>query len=203
MKKVVIFGTGDMAHLAHFFLTNDSNYEVAAFTINSEFIKDQSFLNLPVVGFEDIVNTYPPSEYDMFVTLGPQDCNELRETIYNQAKRKAYKLISYISSKADYWQDMKHGDNVFIFQDTSIEPFVEIGNNVILFGSKIGYNVKIEDNCFISTATIGSEVVVRNNAFIGINSSINPLLSIGVKSIIASGSLIKKDVDDYSVNRMA
>jgi len=203
MKKVVIFGTGDMAHLAHFFLTNDSNYEVAAFTINLEFIKDQSFLNLPVVGFEDVVNTYPPSEYDMFVTLGPQDCNELRETIYNQAKRKAYKLISYISSKADYWQDMKHGDNVFIFQDTSIEPFVEIGNNVILFGSKIGYNVKIEDNCFISTATIGSDVVVRNNAFIGINSSISPLLSIGVKSIIASGSLIKKDIDDYSVNRMA
>jgi len=202
MKKVVIFGTGDMAHLAHFFLTNDSNYEVAAFTINLEFIKDQSFLNLPVVGFEDVVNTYPPSEYDMFVTLGPQDCNELRETIYNQAKRKAYKLISYISSKADYWQDMKHGDNVFIFQDTSIEPFVEIGNNVILFGSKIGYNVKIEDNCFISTATIGSDVVVRNNAFIGINSSISPLLSIGVKSIIASGSLIKKDIDDYSVNRM-
>ncbi len=203
MKKVVIFGTGDMAHLAHFFLTNDSNYEVAAFTINLEFIKDQSFLNLPVVGFEDIVNTYPPSEYDMFVTLGPQDCNELRETIYHQAKSKAYKLISYISSKADYWQDMKHGDNVFIFQDTSIEPFVEIGNNVILFGSKIGYNVKIEDNCFISTATIGSDVVVRNNAFIGINSSISPLLSIGVKSIIASGSLIKKDIDDYSVNQMA
>ena len=97
-------------------------------------------------------------------------------------------------------EDLKHGDNVLIIQDTSIEPFVIIGNNVTLIGSKIGYNIKIKDNCFISTATIGSDVVVNENAFIGMNCTINPSLSIGIKSIIGSGSIINKDVDDYSVH---
>lgn len=189
-----------MAKLAHFFFTNDSEYQVVSFTINAEYIKETQFLDLPLIGFEDITDTYPPSEYEMFVAMGPQNCNELREKIYTQAKDKGYKLASYISSKADYWKDLKHGDNVLIIQDTSIEPFVEIGNNVSLIGSKIGYNIKIEDNCFISTATIGSDVVVKNNAFIGMNSTVNPTLKIGVKSIIGSGSIINRDVDDYSVH---
>lgn len=199
MKKVVIFGTGDMAKLSHFFFTNDSDYTVVAFTINAEFIKDPQFQGLPVVGFETITEAYPPDEFEMFVSVGPQNCNEFRENIYYQAKDKGYKLASYISSRADFWNDLKHGENVMIIQDSSIEPFVVLGNNVTLIGSKIGYNVKIEDHCFISTATIGSDVVVKNNAFVGINTSINPALSIGVKSIIGSGSIISKDVDDYAV----
>jgi len=199
MKQVVIFGTGAVARLVHFFLTHDSEYDVAVFTITKEYIKESTFIDLPIVDFETITDNYPPSDYDMFVALGPQNCNELRENIYHQAKSKGYKLISYISTSADYWQDLKHGDNVLIIQDSSIEPFVEVGNNVTLIGSKIGYNVIIKDNCFISTATIGSDVLVKKNAFIGINSSINPFLSIGVKSIIGAGSIINKNVDDYSV----
>lgn len=200
MKNIVIFGTGDLARLAHFFFSNDSDKQIAAFTVNSEYLTDTEFMGLPVSDFENITEVYPPSKFDMFIALGPQNCNEIRENIYNQAKDKGYNLSSYISSRADYWKDLKHGDNVLIIQDTSIEPFVEIGNNVTLIGSKIGYNIKIEDNCFISTATIGSDVVVKNNAFIGMNSTINPSVIIGAKSIIGSGSIINKDVDDYSVH---
>ena len=86
MRDVVIFGTGDIARLAHFFFTNDSDVNIIAFTINKEFINEPTYLDLPVVAFEEINKTYPPSEYDMFVALGPQNCNEFRESIYNQAK---------------------------------------------------------------------------------------------------------------------
>jgi len=201
MKKVVIFGSGNVARLVHFFLTNDSDYQVAAFTINAEYIKESTFLDLPVVGFEEITETHPPSEYDMFVAIGAQDRNEFREKVFNEAKEKGYKLISYISSKAGYWPDLKYGENVFIIQATSIEPFVEIGNNVALIGTKIGQNVKIEDHCFISTATIGSDVIVERNAFIGINALINPYIKIGTKSIIGPGSIIIKEVEEYAIYR--
>ena len=201
MKKVVVFGSGNVARLVHFFLTNDSDYQVAAFTINAEYIKKPDFLGLPVVGFETITETHPPSEYDMFVAIGAQDRNELREKVFNEAKAKGYKLISYISSKADYWPDLKFGENVFVIQATSIEPFVEIGNNVALIGTKIGQNVKIEDHCFISTATIGSDVCVCHNAFIGINALVNPYIKIGSKSIIGPGSVIIKEVEEYAIYR--
>jgi sugar O-acyltransferase (sialic acid O-acetyltransferase NeuD family) len=199
MKEVVIFGTGNVARLVHFFLTNDSDFKVAAFTINSAYIKESNYLGLAVTGFESIVETHPPDKYDMFVAIGAQDRNEVRERVYNEVKAKGYKLISYISSKAEYWPDLKFGENVFIIQASSIEPFVEIGNNVALIGTRVGQNVKIEDNCFISTATIGSDVCVGQNAFIGINALINPYIKVGTKSIIGAGSIIVKEVEDYAV----
>ena len=199
MKDVVIFGSGNVAKLVHFFLTHDSDYRVVAFTVNRTYLGELNYLDLPVVPFEDITESYPPSKYKMFVAMGAQERNELREKIYHEAREKGYKFASYISSKSQYWPDFKHGDNVFIIQSTSIEPFVEVGNNVALIGAKIGQNVKIEDNCFISTATIGSDVCVCKNAFVGINALINPYLRIGTKSIIGAGAIITKEVEDYAV----
>lgn len=199
MKEVVILGVGNVAKLVHFFLTHDSEYTVVAFAIHSAYKNGSTYLDLPIVEFENVENTYPPDKYDMFVAIGAQERNELREKVFNEAKDKGYTLISYISSKAEYWPDLIYGENVFIIQATSIEPFVKIGNNVALIGTRIGQNVKIEDNCFISTATIGSDVHVCKNAFIGINAMVNPYIRIGTKSIIGGGSIIIKDVEDYAV----
>ncbi len=199
MNKVVVFGTGNQAKLIHYLLTNDSEYEVVAFSVESKYITAPRFLGLPNVPFEEITDKYPPAEYKMFIALGAQDRNELRERMFYSIKKKGYTLISYISSKAQTWPDLVTGENVFILQATSIEPFVEIGNNVVLIGTKIGQNVKVEDNCFISTATIGSDVIIGRNSFIGINALINPYIKIGIKSVIGSGAIITRDADDFSV----
>jgi len=37
-EKLVVFGNGNWAQLAHFHLTHDSPYEVVAFTADAEFI---------------------------------------------------------------------------------------------------------------------------------------------------------------------
>ncbi len=36
-NKLVIFGSGDIAQLAHYYFTNDSLYDVVAFTVDSEY----------------------------------------------------------------------------------------------------------------------------------------------------------------------
>lgn len=199
MNKVVVFGTGIQAKLIHYLLTNDSDYEVVAFTIESKYITNISFLDLPVIPFEEISGKFPPSQYKMFLALGAQNRNELRERVFMNIKDKGYGMVNYISSKAQTWPDLVVGENVFILQATSIEPFVEIGNNVVLIGSQIGQHVKIEDNCFISTATLGSDVYVGRNTFMGINALVNPYVRIGMKSIIGPGAIITKDVDPYEV----
>ena len=40
VKPVIIFGNKDFASLAHFYLTEDSDFEVAAFSISSSFLND-------------------------------------------------------------------------------------------------------------------------------------------------------------------
>ena len=63
MAKVVVFGVGQIAELAHFYLTNDSDHEVVAFTVDNEFLENDSFHNLPVVDYEGLIEKYPPAEY--------------------------------------------------------------------------------------------------------------------------------------------
>ena len=47
-KKLVIFGVGDMARMAIFYFANDSLYEVSAFTVTKEYIKEPHYLGLPL-----------------------------------------------------------------------------------------------------------------------------------------------------------
>ena len=53
-KKLIIFGTGEIAQLAHYYFTNDSNYEIAAFTVDEQFLEEDTFCSLPVVPFETL-----------------------------------------------------------------------------------------------------------------------------------------------------
>ena len=56
MKSLIIFGTAEIAELAHFYFTNDSDYEVVAFTVDDEFIDNKMLLDLPVIPFSEIIN---------------------------------------------------------------------------------------------------------------------------------------------------
>jgi len=140
MAKVIIFGIQDFAELAHYYLVNDSLHEVVAFSVNAAYMPElKEFCGLPVIAFEDIEKTYPVNEYDFFAPLSPKKMNTLREQVYNAIKEKGYKCISYISSKATIFNN-EIGDNCFILEDNTIQPFTIIGNNVVLWsGNHIGH----------------------------------------------------------------
>ena len=81
MKKIVIFGTGEISELATYYMKNDSDYEIVAYTADKDFIKSESFLGKPLVPFENITKIYPPEEYGMHVALSYNKLNQIRKTI--------------------------------------------------------------------------------------------------------------------------
>ena len=201
MTKVVIFGTEKLAEVGHFYLTNDSPYEVVAFTVNAEFIKEKQFVGLPVIPFEEIEGRYPPDEFKMFIAIGYKRLNAIRAGKYNEAKNKGYELISYISSKATHWGDTEIGDNCFIFENQVIQPFVKIGNDVILWsGNHFGHNVVIGDHCFIAShVVVSGGVSIGAYSFIGVNATIRDDVTIGRECIIGAGALILNNTRDKEV----
>ena len=68
----------------------------------------------------------------MFVAVGYRKLNQLREQYCAEARAKGYRLLSYLCSKATHWGDTRLGDNVFVFEDNTLQPFVQIGNGTIL-----------------------------------------------------------------------
>tara|TARA_B110001452_G_scaffold267305_1_gene276677 strand:- start:2456 stop:3127 length:672 start_codon:yes stop_codon:yes gene_type:complete len=203
MAKVIIFGNLDTAELAHWYLENDSNHEVVAFTVNKEFLNNPTFSPrgstkiYPVVPFEELEQHYPPNKYHFFAPMTGIKMNTVREKIYLDGKEKGYSYISYISSKATIC-DNKIGENCFILEDNTLQPFTSIGNNVVLWsGNHIGHHGKIEDHVFLTShVVISGHCHIKERAWIGVNATIRDYITIGKGCLIAMGALITKNTEN-------
>ena len=196
-KKLVVFGSGDIGQLAHYYFTNDSDYDVVAFTVDAAYIKEATFCGVPVVPFEEISDQYPPTEYDLFVALSYAKLNQVRREKYLAAREKGYHIPSYISSHATVLNDGRIGENCFILEDNTIQPFVTIGNNVTLWsGNHIGHHSTIHDHCFLAShIVVSGGVTIDESCFIGVNATLRDHITIGSKSVIGAGVLVLADVE--------
>ena len=201
MSKVIIFGLQDFAELAYYYLENDSKHDVVAFSVHQKYMPEKfEFKGLPVVAFEEIEKNYPISEFMFFAPLSPSKMNRLRETVYNQIKSKGYKMISYISSKATVCHN-EIGDNCFILEDNTLQPFTRIGNNVVIWsGNHIGHHSIIDDHVmFSSHVVLSGHCKVEKYCTLGVNSTIRDGLTIAEGTFVAMGACIVKSTDPWSM----
>lgn len=199
MKKIIIFGAGDAAELSHYYFTHDSNYQVEAFSVDSNYLPEEKvFCGLPVVPFESITNLYPPEQFALFIALGYSNLNQARKKKFLTAKNLGYELVSYVSSKATILNNHNIGENCFILENNTIQPFVSIGNNVTLWsGNHIGHHSIIQDHCFLAShIVISGRTQIGECCFIGVNATFRDNINIGEKCIIGAGTLILSNIDD-------
>lgn len=200
-KNIIVFGTGDIAQLAKYYFDIDSEYKVTAFTVDKEYKNSDTFEGLPVISFEDISKTYPSSDYSMFIALSYSKMNSIREQKYFAAKSLGYELVSYVSSKCSYVSQFEHGDNCFILEDNTIQPYVKIGNNVTLWsGNHIGHHSEIMDHNFISShVVISGHCKVEPNCFLGVNATIHNNVTISKNNLLGAGCVISKNTQPGEV----
>lgn len=200
MKKLIIFGIGEQAEIAYYYFTNDSDYEVMAFTVDEKFKDKESLFDLDIVPFEILEKKYEIEKYEIFVAIGYNKINKIRTDKYLEAKEKGYKITSYVSSKASIFTE-NIGENCFILEDNTIQPFVKIGNNVTLWsGNHIGHHSEIKDNCFItSQVVVSGGCTINEFTFIGVNATLRDHIKIGKSNVIGAGALILSDTEDNKV----
>ena len=170
-----------IARLAHHYFTRDSNHEIVAFAVDGEYRQADQFLGLPLVDVADVPRVYPPDRFDMFVALSYTRMNQVRAAKYEQVRELGYRLVSYVSSRCTFLTDQPIGDNCFILEDNTVQPFVRIGRNVVMWsGNHVGHHARIGDNCFISShVVISGSVDVGENSFLGVNSTLVNDISVG------------------------
>lgn len=200
-KKIVIFGAGVIAQLANYYFTIDSEYDVVAFTVNQEYYKENSFEGKPVIPFEHLESIYKKNDIYIFIALSYDKMNHTRADIYNTLKNGNYKFASYISSKCNYLSQFLPGENAFILEDNTIQPFVKIGNNVILWsGNHIGHHSEIEDHNFVSShVVISGFCTIKSYCFLGVNSTIAHKITLAEGTLLGAGCTITKDTEKNSV----
>jgi sugar O-acyltransferase (sialic acid O-acetyltransferase NeuD family) len=200
-KEIVIFGTGEIAELALFYFTHDSEYRVVAFTADDDLIEAESFHSLPLIPLSQICQKYPPKIYEAHVALSYRELNRIRDVKYHEMKSLGYKLVSYISSKSISWSDLSMGDNCFILENQTIQPTVKIGSNVMIWsGNHLGHGCEIGDHTYISShVCISGHAQIGTHCFFGVNAAIKDFAKIGNSVFVAMGANVTQDAPDGSV----
>jgi len=201
MARLVIFGAGDIARLAHFYFTHDSPHDVVGFVTDSEHRTADTFLGLPWIETAQLRHQFPPSEHQGFVAISYAKMNRVRADKYAAMKDAGYGLVTYTSSRCTYLPAAAPGDNCFILEGNTVQPFVTIGNDVTLWsGNHVGHDSQIGDHCFISShVVISGHVTIGAYSFIGVNATLRNAITIGEASLIGAGSLVMKDTRPRSV----
>lgn len=196
-KKLIIVGDSGFAEIAHEYFDADSDYEVVAFSVERDYLKKEELRGLPVVPFEDLESQFDSATHDVYVAATYTQLNRLRARLSSAAKAKGYKLASYISSRAFVWRNVEMGEHCFIFEDNTVQPFVKVGNNVVLWsGNHIGHHSVIRDNCFISShVCISGFCDIGENSFIGVNATLANNVTLGKDNWIGPHLVIMKDTE--------
>lgn len=199
--KLILLGDSLFAEIAYQYFTYDSDYEVVAFSVERQYIKQDTLFDLPVVPFEDLEAHYDPKEHHFYAALVYTQLNRLRTRLYLEAKQKGYQPASYISSRAFIWRNVEIGEHVFIFEDNTIQPFVKIGDNVVLWsGNHIGHHSTIRDNNFISSHVVVSGVCdIGENCFFGVNCTVGNNVDVGADCLIGAGATVVKSVPENTL----
>ncbi len=194
-RKLIIVGDSAFAEIAREYFEVESEYEVVAFSVETAYLKQERLLGLPVVDFDALPGVYDTETHDVFVAVVYTQLNRLRARLADQAKRRGYRLASFVSPHAFVWRNVTLGEHCFVFEDNTLQPFVTIGDNVVLWsGNHVGHHSTIGDNCFISShVVISGFCTIGRNSFLGVNATLANNVSVAEDNWIGPGVTLVKD----------
>lgn len=204
-ERLIIVGDSLFAEIAYEYFTHDSRYEVVAFSVERGYAKHEELFDLPVVAFEQLEEGYSPDRHSVYCALTYMNLNRLRTRLAQEAKRKGFALASYVSTSAFVAKSARVGEHCFVFEDNTLQPYVEIGDNVVLWsGNHIGHHSRIGDNCFISShVVVSGSCEIGDNSFLGVNSTLVNDITVGRDTWIGPHVVVTKDVKPASFLRPA
>lgn len=200
-RPLVIYGAQSLSQLAWYIAANDAGREVVAFTVDPEYLAAAAGAPLPVYASTEIVERFPPADYDMLIPLGWTRMNQPRQQRCEWAKAQGYTLASVLSSRASYWPDTPIGEHCMLFENAILQPFVKVGRNVIIrAAANIGHHSSVGDHCFIASNVVtGGNVTIGDSCFIGLGAVIRDNVKIAPRCLIGAGAVIIKDTEPDGV----
>jgi sugar O-acyltransferase (sialic acid O-acetyltransferase NeuD family) len=202
-RKLVIVGDSAFAEVACEYFVHDSRYDVAAFAVEQAYLQRAELMGRPVVALETLAERYPCETHDVYVAIVYSQLNRLRTRLVRAAENAGYALASYVSPRAFVWQNVRLGKHCFIFEDNVVQPFVSIGDNVVLWsGNHIGHHSRIGNNVFFSSHVVLSGFCeVGDNCFLGVNAAVGNNVKIAKDCWIGPGVVLTKDTTEGGIYR--
>lgn len=195
LSKILIYGTNLQAAALYTMIRAEEQAEVAAFVVDSDYRKNDTYCGIPVVDFENIEYLFSPDIYEICLSFGYKNMVRNREEKFNKCRGLGYHIYSFISKKANVYTT-SIGEGCNIYPGTTIAPFVEIGKgSFIECGNVIAHHTRIGDFNFIAPgAHFCGAVTTGKNCFIGSASEIINGCTLGNFVFIGAMSKVSKNI---------
>lgn len=198
--KSVIIGAGKYGEVYLAYL-REAGVDVIGFLDDDEAVQSDLIGGLPVLGKTDIMPDLKV-KFGVEAIFCPIGSNKIRVRFLQRAKDLGYLTPNYIHPSVRISPDVKIGEGVYILLGTSIMPFTEIEDYVMIsMGVNLAHHNILRKGTFLSTGcNFGASIVAGENTYCGIGSTImTGLHSLGKDCLIGAGAVVIKDVPDGAV----
>jgi sugar O-acyltransferase (sialic acid O-acetyltransferase NeuD family) len=202
MKPVVIYGAGESAEVAHYYFIKYSDLRITGFVVDDQYLDVDTLFDLPIIPFSRIGTEFPKEDFDVFVAIGYSGMNQNRADAFTRIKGMGYDCPSFISPDCNCYTE-NIGENCFILEDNTIQPFVSIGDNCVIWsGNHIGHHSVIEAHCYLTShVVISGGCTIGSKSFLGVNATFRDHVTIGASCMVGMAASVEKNLPDQSVVR--
>lgn len=200
-KKLVILGDSAFAQIACEYFTHDSDHEVVGFSVERAYRQQEQLFGRPVVPFEELERHFDPATHSFYAAITYSQLNRLRTRLYHAAKAKGFRPASYVSSRAFVWRNVELGEHCFIFEDNTVQPFVKVGANTVMWsGNHVGHHSTLGSNLFLSShVVISGFCEIGDNCFLGVNATLVNNITIGRDCLVGAGTVVARSLPENAL----
>ena len=174
MKKLIIYGIEEYAEVAQYYFEKESDYKVDFFTVDKKYATKKSLNGKKLFHLKILSLMKNLIQSIIFIAIGFSNSNSNRKKIFEKLNNLNVNFASFISKDALVASNVHLGKNLFILEQNNLQPFVSVGDNVVMWsGNHIGHHSKIGSHAFITShVVISGGVSVGESSFFGVNSTV-------------------------------
>ena len=149
-----------------------------------------------VLGSDEIILNYPPSEVQLINGIGGHPGDDLRQKIYEKWVAKGYTFASVVHPKAILTDHVELQAGVQVMAGAVLQPGAKIGeNSLINTSASIDHDVVLDKHVIVSPgAVLCGAVKVASASYIGAAVVIAPNVQLGEKVIVGCGASVVRSI---------
>jgi len=195
-KPVIVLGAGGHAKVLLDLLRLQRRTILGLVTPDLE--KGCECLGYEVLGDDDELRKYNPSDIDLVNGIGSLPFQELRWNVSSKVRSWGFMLSNVVHPSAIISSDVSFDEGVQIMAGCVIQPGCSIGYDTIInTGSIVDHDCTIGKNTHIAPGCVLSGGInIGKSTHIGTGTRIIQNVKIGQGSVVAAGATLYKDVEE-------
>ena len=202
-KKVIIYGTGNMAKLLYSDYVLNPSFEIACFIAEEKYIPEsEKMFGYPVFSCEKVIEVFPKETCDILVADGRTSKMKGRVDTFERVKALGYKITNHVNPTANIEPGIIMGENNLIFAQAHLGFDGKLGsNNIIRQQAYIGHEFTIGDyNTFRPGCRVASRCEIEDYCHFGLGSVMIEETRVAEGTYIGAGAVVIRDTEPYTTN---